>query len=87
MPTKIRLEHIGAGYIKLWKSDGMQAAVDEAGERIASEAWGNTPAMVETYRYYAKPGNFTAMGFVSSTGVSGAIYQQQDNALARAVHP
>lgn len=80
MPMSIRIEHISEGYLDIWKSGGMQAVVDVAGERIAAEAgepW---------FRYYPKPGNFTAMGFVSSTGQTGAYYQQRDKALSRAVH-
>lgn len=81
MPVKVRIEHISSGYMEIWKSDAMQAEVDKAGRRIASEAgepW---------FRYYPKPGNYTAMGFVSSTGPTGAIYQQQKKSLSRAVHP
>ena len=63
----------------------MQALVDQVGRRIASEAcegYGKEP-----FKYYPKPGNFTAMGFVSSTGPTGAYYQQRDKALRKAVHP
>lgn len=80
MPVKIRLEHISEGYLEIWKSSAMQAQVDKAGMRIVAEAgepW---------FKYYPKPGTFTAMGFVSSTGPTGAIYQQQDKALSKAVH-
>ena len=80
MAATVRIEHIPSGYLEIWKSDGMQSAVDSAGQRIAAEAgepW---------FRYYAKPGNFTAMGFVSSTGPTGAIYEDNDKALSRAVH-
>ena len=79
MPTKVRIEHISEGYLKIWKSAEMQAVVDQAGERIAAEAG-------EYYKYYPKMGNFTAMGFVSSTGPTGAYYQQRDKLLSRAVH-
>lgn len=80
MPVSIRLEHVSEGYLEIWKSGNMQAVVDQAGGRIAAEAgepW---------FRYYPKPGNFTSMGFVSSTGPTGAYYQQRDKALSRAVH-
>ena len=79
MTVRIKIEHLGEGYMEIWKSDGMKAVVDQAGERIAAEAG-------EHYRYYPKMGNFTAMGFVSSTGPSGAYYQQRDKLLSRAVH-
>lgn len=85
MPAKIRIEHVPEGYMDIWKSDGMQAEVDKAGKRIASEACKGYTG--EWFRYYPKPGNFTAMGFVSSTGPSGANYQQRDKALSKAVHP
>ena len=84
MPARIRIEHLPQGYLDIWKSGAMQGVVDEAGKRIASEACGGYGK--EPFRYYAKPGNFTAMGFVSSTGPSGAYYQQRDKALSKAVH-
>ena len=77
--ASVRIEHNGQGWMEIFKSAGMQAAVDSAGNRIAGEAG-------EWYRYYPKTGRFTAMGFVSSTGPSGAIYQQQEKRLSRAVH-
>lgn|GEM_PF-4231888 len=85
MAARVRIEHIPKGYLEIWKSDGMQAVVDQAGERIAGEACGGYSG--EWFKYYPKPGNFTAMGFVSSTGPTGAIYQQRDKALSKAVHP
>lgn len=85
MPTRIRIKHVSKGYIEIWKSESMQGVVDEAGERIASEACGGYGG--EPFRYYAKPGRFTAMGFVSSTGPTGAYYQQREKALSKAVHP
>ena len=80
MPMVIDIEHISSGYLEIWKSADMQAVVDTVGENMAAEAgepW---------FRYYPKPGNLTAMGFVSSTGQTGAYYQQRDKALSRAVH-
>ena len=62
-----------------FEADAMQAVVDSAGQRIADEAG-------EWFRYYPKMGNFTAMGFVSSTGPTGAIEEQQDHQLSKAVH-
>ena len=79
MPAKVTIEHISSGYLQIWKSDAMQSVVDGAGQRIADEAG-------EWFRYYPKPGNFTAMGFVSSTGPTGAIEEQQDHQLSKAVH-
>lgn len=77
--TKVRIEHIGEGYLKVWKSDGMQAAVDRAGERIAAEAG-------DGFGYMPSMGNFTAMGFVSSMGYEAAIEEQDGHALSKAVH-
>lgn len=79
MATKVRIEHISKGYMEIWKSDAMQSLVDSTGQRIALEAG-------EGFKYYPKPGNFTAMGFVSSTGREGALAEQEDRALSRAVH-
>ncbi|MBR2837776.1 MAG: hypothetical protein IKE55_03230 [Kiritimatiellae bacterium] len=85
MPVKVRIEHVGDGYMEIWKSPEMQAEVDRAGERIAGEACDGYTG--EWFRYYPKQGSKTAMGFVSSTGLSGAYYQQRDKALSKAVHP
>lgn len=77
--ASFRLEHIPNGWLDVFKSPGVQAEVDEAGARIAANAG-------EYYRYYPKPGNFTGMGFVSSTGPSGNMYEAMDKRLTRAVH-
>lgn len=87
MPVRIRVEHVGDGWIELFK--GLQPTVDEAGRRIASEAcggYGMGRSGEPPFKYYPKTGNFTAMGFVTSTGPTGAYYQQRDKALSRAVH-
>ena len=84
MPVRIRIEHIPKGYMDVWKSDGMQAAVDQAGQKIAAEA--NAGYGGEWFGYQSDMGNFTAMGFVSSKGPTGAYYQQRDRALSKAVH-
>lgn len=80
MGAKIRIEHIGSGWIEVFKSSGMQAAVDAAGERIAAEA-GN-------HFYYspAKNSRFTAGGFVSSDEYSGAWQEAVNKVLTKAVH-
>ena len=79
MTVRIKIEHLGEGYMEIWKSDGMKAVVDQAGERIAAEAG-------ENFRYYPRMGQFTALGFVDSVGQAGAIEQQQFKSLSRAVH-
>lgn len=78
--ASVRVEHNGQGWMEIFKSDGMQAVVDGAGNRIAAEAG------IPWFKYYPKPGKFAAMGFVTSTGPTGAYYQQQDKRLSRAVH-
>ena len=85
MGAKIVIEHIPEGYLEIWKSSAMQAVVNQAGERIAASANAGYPN--EPFRYYPRMGSFTALGFVSSTGPSGAYYQQRDKALSQAVHP
>lgn len=79
MASGIRIEHIGAGWAELFRSDGMQAVVDDAGKRIASSAG-------EHFKYYAKPGNYTAMGFVSSRDHAGARLEATEKRLTKAVH-
>lgn len=81
--ANVRIEHNGKGWIELFKS--FQPLVDEHGSRIAANANANAGTATESFRYYPKPGNFTAMGFVSSTGPSGAYYEATDKALTKAV--
>ena len=81
MGAKVVVEHIPAGWIEVFKSAGMQAVVDEAGERIAAEAG-------EHFGYMpAKNSNFTAAGFVSSDEYSGAYQEAVHKVLTKAVHP
>ena len=80
MGAKIRIEHVSAGGIEIFKSGAMQAVVDSAGERIASEAG-------EHFNYsQAKNNQFTVAGFVSSDEYSGAYLEATDKVLTRAVH-
>ena len=80
MGAKIRIEHIGKGWIEVFKSPEMQAAVDAAGERIAAEAG-------EHFGYAAATNSqFTAGGFVSSDEYTGAIQEATDKVLTKAVH-
>jgi hypothetical protein len=85
MGAKLRVEHIGAGYMSIWKSPRMQQAVDVAGERMAEEA--NSGYAHEGFRYWPRMGRATAGGFVGSTGPTGDYYEQRDKALSKAVHP
>ncbi len=80
MGAKVRIEHNSAGWIEIFKSGEMQAVVDSAGQRIASEAG-------EHFNYSpAKNNRFTAGGFVSSDEYSGAYLEATDKVLTRAVH-
>lgn len=80
MSAKVTIEHISAGWIEIFKSAGMQAVVDEAGQRIAAEAG--------EHFYYspAKNSQFTAGGFVSSDEFTGAMEEATDKVLTKAVH-
>ena len=80
MSAKIKIEHISKGWIEIFKSAGMKAVVDEAGERIAREAG-------EHFTYYpAKNNRFTVGGFVSSDEYTGAYQEATDKVLTKAVH-
>ena len=79
MAANIRIEHIGKGWIDIFKSDGMRQVVDQAGERIAHEAG-------EHFAYSGRMGNFTYGGFVSSNDVEGALMQARGKTLTKAVH-
>ena len=79
MGARIEIEHISAGWAEVFKSAGMQAAVDAAGERIAAEAG-------EHFQYTPATNNqFTAGGFVSGDA-EGNIGEATDRTLMRAVH-
>ena len=79
MGAKVRIEHNSAGWIEVFKSEGMKALVDSVGERIAAEAG-------EHFSY--TPGtnnNFTVAGFVSGDE-EGSILEATDKVLSKAVH-
>lgn len=79
MGARIVIEHIGAGWAEIFKSEGMKAVVDAAGERIAAEAgehFGYTPA---------EKNQFTVGGFVSGDS-EGDELEATDKVLTRAVH-
>ena len=80
MAASVIIEHISAGWIEIFKSAGMQSVVDNAGQRIASEAG-------EHFNYSSGKNNrFTAAGFVSSDEYSGAYLEATDKVLTKAVH-
>lgn len=81
MAKKITIEHIGKGWIEIFKSDGMQKVVDQAGERIAAEAG--------SQHFYYRRGTknqFTVAGFVASDEYTGAYLEATDKVLTKAVH-
>lgn len=79
MAVKVRIEHISAGWAEIFKSDGMKALVDAAGERIAAEAG-------EHFHYSPAENNqFTVAGFVSGDD-EGSILEATDKRLTKAVH-
>ena len=79
MGARIVIEHISAGWAEIFKSEGMKAVVDAAGERIAAEAG-------EHFQYTQATNNqFTAGGFVSGDA-EGNIEEAEDKVLTKAVH-
>lgn len=79
MGAKIRIEHNSAGWADIFKSDGMKALVDSAGERIATEAG-------EHFYYTPATNNqYTVAGFVSGD-TEGSILEATDKVLTKAVH-
>lgn len=80
MSAKVTIEHISAGWIEIFKSAEMQAVVDSAGERIATEAG-------EHFVYnQAKNNRYTVAGFVASDDYEGAVLEATDKVLTKAVH-
>ena len=79
MAAKVQIEHISSGWAEIFKSAGMQAEVDSAGQRIASEAGDN-------FSYSPAENNqFTVAGFVSGN-YAGNIEEATDKTLSKAVH-
>lgn len=79
MGARIVIEHISSGWADVFKSEGMKAVVDAAGERIAAEAG-------EHFRYSPGMGNnYTVAGFVSGDE-KGSIEEATDKVLTKAVH-
>ena len=79
MGAKVRIEHNSAGWIDIFKSEGMKAVVDSVGEQIAAEAG-------DHFSYSpATNNNFTVAGFVSGD-TEGSILEATDKVLSKAVH-
>ena len=80
MGATVRIEHVRAGWIEVFTSAGMQAVVDEAGQRIAAEAG-------EHFNYHpATHNNFTAAGFVGADEHTGNYLEAVHKVLTKAVH-
>ena len=80
MGAKIRIEHKPEGWADVYKSDGIRAAVDEAGQRIAAEAG-------EHFVYVPSDwGSYAALGFVDSIDEEGDELEATDKVLTKAVH-
>ena len=80
MSVKVKIEHISKGWQKIFMSPEMQKVVDDAGERIASEAG-------EHFGYVsAEKNQYTAAGFVSSDEYTGAYQEAVYKTLTKAVH-
>lgn len=79
MGARIQIEHNSAGWAEIFKSDGVKALVDAAGERIAAEAG-------EHFQYSPAGNNqFTVAGFVSGDA-EGNVQEATDKVLTKAVH-
>ena len=79
MGARIVIEHNSAGWAEIFKSEGMKAVVDAAGEPIAAEAG-------EYFHYEAATNNkFTVGGFVRGDD-EGDILVATVKVLTRAVH-
>lgn len=80
MGAKVVIEHNGEGWAEVFKSAGMQAVVDEAGEKIRANAG-------DHFRYdRAQHNRFTAAGFVGADDIEGAYEEAEDKVLTKAVH-
>lgn len=79
MGAKIRIEHNSAGWVEVFKSPGMQAVVDQAGQRIAAEAG-------EHFHYHPRYSRYTVVGHVSSDAYTGAYLEAVYKVLTKAVH-
>lgn len=86
MPMKIEIITAGrdrsysAAWAQIFKSDGMKAVVDAAGERISAEAG-------PYYSYKGHMGNYAYTGKVSANNKTASIFEQKYKTLSRAVHP
>lgn len=79
MGARIVIEHVSSGWAEIFKSDGMKALVDSAGERIAAEAG-------EHFSYSPATNNqYTVAGFVSGD-TEGDNLEATDKVLTKAVH-
>lgn len=77
---KAVIKHNGKGWIEIFKSEGMQEVVDQAGLRIAQNAG-------EHFEYRQMiHNNFTVGGVVGAADITGAYLQATDKVLEKAVY-
>jgi len=79
MGAKLEIQHIGKGWIEIFKSDKMREVVDAAGEKIAAEA-GEHFGYAQSTR-----DRFTVAGFISGD-LTGSELEATDKVLTKAVH-
>ena len=80
MASKVVVEHNSAGWLEIFLSGEMQAVVDAAGQRIASEAG-------DGFEYHQPTANRVSVGgYVQSETLEAAEAEAIDKALTKAVH-
>lgn len=80
MASKVVVEHNNVGWLEIFLSGEMQAVVDAAGQRMASEAG-------EGFEYHQHTANRVSVGgYVQSETLEAAEAEAIDKALTKAVH-
>lgn len=80
MGARIEIHHNSAGWMQIFKSEGMRKLVDETGSRIAAEAGPEFAYEPATHD------RVTVAGFVYAVDEAGDILEATDKALTKAVH-
>ena len=86
MGVKVTIEHNGQGWIDVFKSAGMQAAVDDAGKRIAAEAGSHFDYEPGAVYDQMHNNRFTVGGVVAAVGIEGDEEEAMEKVLTKAVH-
>lgn len=80
MAATVVVEHNSEGWLEIFLSAEMQAVVDEAGMRIASEAG-------EGFEYHQHESNRVSVGgYVISETQEAAVAEAVEKSLTKAVH-